>query len=208
LSKPRYRAIFDWQIKESNVHDHAISKPEPAAQTVTLGTLFLAFSKIGLCGFGGVAAWAHRVLVDERHWYDDKQYADLLSLGSILPGPNVVNISIMVGDQLRGPRGSLAAISGLLAGPLLVLIALATIYERYGQIPVVEAAIAGVTAAAAGLVIGTVLKMARRLRQTPATVIVTGLVFIAAAILHWHLLVIMALMIPLSLALTTWERRR
>jgi chromate transporter len=200
--------MFIRQIKETIVPNSATASQESTPQSVTLGTLFLAFSKIGLCGFGGVAAWAHRVLVDERHWYDDKQYADLLSLGSVLPGPNVVNISIMVGDQLRGPRGSLAAISGLLAGPLLILIGLATVYERYGQIPVVEAAITGITAAAAGLVIGTVLKMARRLRQTPAALLVTALVFIAAAILHWHLLVIMALMIPLSLALTIWERRR
>jgi chromate transporter len=200
--------MFIRQIKETIVPNSATASQESTPQSVTLGTLFLAFSKIGLCGFGGVAAWAHRVLVDERHWYDDKQYADLLSLGSVLPGPNVVNISIMVGDQLRGPRGSLAAISGLLAGPLLILIGLATVYERYGQIPVVEAAITGITAAAAGLVIGTVLKMARRLRQTPATLLVTALVFITAAILHWHLLVIMALMIPLSLALTIWERRR
>lgn len=175
---------------------------------VTLGALFLAFSKIGLCGFGGVAAWSHRVLVDERRWYSDHQYADLLSMGSVLPGPNVVNMSIMVGDQFRGPAGCLAAAGGLLAGPLLILIGLATIYERYGNLPLVQAAITGVTAAAAGLVIGTVLKLARRLNPTPATITVAVLVFAAAAILHWHLLVIMAIMIPLSLALTLWGQWR
>ncbi len=175
---------------------------------MTLGTLFLAFSKIGLCGFGGVAAWAHRVLVDERRWYDDRQYADLLSLGSVLPGPNVVNISIMVGDQLRGPQGSIAAVSGLLMGPLIILIGLATIYEWYGNLPAVQAAITGVTAAAAGLVIGTVLKLARRLNPTPGTIAVGAMVFFGAAILHWHLLLIMAVMVPVSLALTIWERRR
>jgi chromate transporter len=175
---------------------------------VTLGSLFWVFSKIGLCGFGGVAAWAHRVLVDERRWYSDRQYADLLSLGSVLPGPNVCNISIIVGDQFRGPLGSAVSLAGLLTGPLVILIILATLYERYGSLPLVQAIIAGVTAASAGLVLGTVIKLARRLRSTLGNLLIGVLVFIAAAILHLHVLLTVLIMIPLSLALTIWERRR
>jgi chromate transporter len=168
----------------------------------------MAFSKVGLCGFGGVAAWAHRVLVDERRWYTDRQYADVLSLGSILPGPNVVNISVIVGDQFRGPIGSVTALAGLLAGPLAILIVIAALYERFGNLPVVQAAITGITAASAGLVLGTVIKLARRLRPTLGNALIGVLVFIATAILHLHTLVIVLLMIPLSLALTIWGRRR
>ncbi|HVJ43624.1 MAG TPA: chromate transporter [Dongiaceae bacterium] len=175
---------------------------------MSYSSIFLAFSKIGLCGFGGVAAWAHRVLVDERGWYTDKQYADLLSVGSVLPGPNVCNISIMVGDQFRGALGSLTALGGLLAGPLLILIVLATLYETYGGLPLVQAVIGGVTAAAAGLVIGTVIKLARRLRASFGNILVGLLAFAAAAILHLHVLLIVAVMVPLSLALTIRERRR
>jgi chromate transporter len=175
---------------------------------VTLGALFWSFSKIGLCGFGGVAAWAHRVLVDERRWYTDRQYADLLSLGSVLPGPNVCNISIIVGDQFRGPLGSTAALGGLLAGPLAILIVLAMLYEHYGSLPLVQAVIGGVTAASAGLVLGTVIKLARRLRPTVSNILIGALVFIAAAILHLHVLLTVLIMIPLSLFLTLWKYRR
>lgn len=179
-----------------------------ARSAVSYGSIFLAFSKIGLCGFGGVAAWAHRVLVDERRWFTDRQYADLLSIGSILPGPNICNISIIVGDQFRGPLGSATALGGLLAGPLAILIGLAILYERYGGLPLVQAVIGGITAAAAGLVIGTVIKLARRLRPGFGNVLVGLLAFIAAAVLHLHVLLIVGTMVPLSLALALRARRR
>lgn len=177
-------------------------------EPVTLGSLFMTFSTIGLCGFGGVAAWAHRILVDERRWYTDRQYADLLSIGSVLPGPNVVNISVIVGDQFRGPLGSVTALSGLMAAPLVILVGLASLYELYGNLPLVQAVIAGVAAASAGLVLGTVIKLARRLRPTLGNILVGLLVFVAAALLNWHVLLIVLVMIPLSLVLTAWERRR
>jgi chromate transporter len=175
---------------------------------VSYGSIFIAFSRIGLCGFGGVAAWAHRVLVDERRWYSDREFADLLSIGSILPGPNVCNISIVVGDQFRGPLGAATALTGLLAGPLLILVCLALLYDRYGDLPLVQAVIGGVTAAAAGLIFGTVIKLARRLRPRFSNVLVGMLAFLGAAVLHLHVLLIVALMVPLSIALALRERRR
>ena len=187
--------------------DATQTDPVPIDQPVSYGSIFLAFSKIGLCGFGGVAAWAHRVLVDERGWYTDKQYADLLSIGSVLPGPNVCNISIMVGEQFHGALGSATALTGLLAGPLLILLGLAMLYELYGNLPLVQAVIGGVTAAAAGLVIGTAIKLARRLRPSFGNLLVGLLAFGGAAILHLHILLIVALMVPLSLALAIRERR-
>lgn len=181
-----------------------LSHQEP----VTLGSLFFAFSKIGLCGFGGVAGWAHRIIVDERRWYTDKQYADLLSISSVLPGPNICNMSILVGDQFKGAVGSVAALAGLLTGPLLILIFLATLYERYGDLPLVQAVIASVTAAAAGLVIGTMLKLAMRLRPTIGRILIGLSAFTAAGLLHVHIVFILLTMVPLSLALTLWEQRR
>jgi len=190
------------------VPDSSSSDVALPTQSVTLGALFLVFSKVGLCGFGGVAAWAHRILVDERRWYTDKQYADLLSVSSVLPGPNICNLSIMVGDQFRGVTGSVVALGGLLAGPLAILIVLATLFERYGTLPLVQAVIGGVTAAAAGLVIGTVIKLARRLQAGISNVAIGLLVFIGATFLHWHIVFIMLTMVPLSITLTCWERWR
>jgi len=175
---------------------------------VSYGSIFVAFSKIGLCGFGGVAAWSHRVLVDERRWYSDREYADLLSIGSVLPGPNICNISIMVGDQFRGPLGSATALAGLLTGPLGILVCLAMLYERYGGLPLVQAMIGGVTAAAAGLVFGTVIKLARRLRPRFGNILVGVLAFLGAAVLHLHVLLLVLLMVPLSLVLALRERKR
>jgi chromate transporter len=179
-----------------------------AQETVSYGSIFLVFSKIGLCGFGGVAAWAHRVLVDERRWYSDREYADLLSIGSVLPGPNICNMSIMVGDRFRGALGAATALAGLLAGPLLILVCLALLYDRYGNLPVVQAVIGGVTAAAAGLIFGTVIKLARRLRPRFGNILVGMLAFLGAAMLHLHVLLIVALMVPLSLVLALRDRQR
>src|SRR6202012_1764022 len=108
----------------------------------------------------------------------------------------------------RAPRGSAVALAGLRAGPLAILVVLATLYESYGNLPLVQAIIAGGTAASAGLVLGTVIKLGRRLCSTWCTLLICVLVFLAATVLHLHVLVTVLLMIPLSLVLTIWERRR
>jgi chromate transporter len=175
---------------------------------VSLGDLFTGFLKMGLCGFGGVAAWAHRIVVEERGWLTDKDYADLLSLGSVLPGPNIVNVSVMIGDRFQGPVGSIVALSGLMAAPLAILLGLASLYDAFGNLPLVQAAIDGIAAAAAGLVIGTALKMARRLRPTRVAVFIGALAFLAAGVLQWPLVWVVIGLAPVSLILTVWESRK
>jgi len=180
---------------------------DPPARDVSLGELSWTFLKMGLCGFGGVQVWAHRLIVEDRRWLSDKEYADLLSIGSVLPGPNIVNISVMIGDRFQGPVGSVAALGGLMAAPLAILITLAVIFDQYGGLPLVQAAIGGVAAAASGLVLGTALKLARRLRPTRAALLTGCLTFIAAALLHLSLVWIIVVLTPVSLILTLWERR-
>lgn len=177
-------------------------------KSVSLGDLFKGFLKMGLCGFGGVAAWAHRIVVEERRWLNDKEYADILSLGSVLPGPNIVNVSVMVGDRFQGAIGSVVALSGLMAAPLAILLGMATLYDLYGNLPLVQAAIDGVAAAAAGLVIGTALKMGRRLRPTRVAIFIGCLAFLGAGILQWPLVWVVIGLAPVSLVLTVWESRR
>ncbi len=117
--------------------------------------LFLAFLKIGLCGFGGVAAWARRVIVEERAWLSEQDYAELLGVASILPGANTVNIAVLLGDRYAGISGSVSALAGLLLMPLAILLGLAALYERFAVQTDVKHGVAGAAAAAAGLVIGT-----------------------------------------------------
>src|SRR5258708_12528749 len=106
-------------------------RPVNSCKDVTLAALFIAFAKIGLCGFGSLLAWAHRVIVDERHWMSEAEFAETLSLCQFLPGPEIANVSIYVGSKFRGPIGAIVALLGLTAAPLAVGLGLGTLYLRY-----------------------------------------------------------------------------
>src|SRR4051812_1525982 len=142
------------------------STPGRAAPPVSRTDLVLGFLKIGLLGFGGVASVARHVIVDDRRWLIEREYAAVLGLGQVLPGPNVVNAAAMVGDRFHGVPGCVLAVTVLMAIPLAILIGLAELYAQFAAAPAVQAAVSGAAAAAAGLVIGTALKMARRLKPT------------------------------------------
>jgi chromate transporter len=170
--------------------------------------LFLGFLKIGLLGFGGVAPVARHILVEDRKWLSEKEYASVLGLGQILPGANVVNASVMIGERFHGGVGSMIALAGLMAMPLVILIGLSTLYERFADMPSVQAAIAGTAAAAAGLVIGTAIKMARRLKPRPIALFIGLSAFLAVGLFRAPLIASVLILAPLSIAATYWEKRR
>ena len=95
--------------------------------------LFCGFFKAGVSGFGGVMPHARRMLVEDRQWITDRQFTELLSLGQGLPGPNIVNVSIVIGSRFHGWRGSLCAISGLMLAPLVIVLLLANIYDHFAN---------------------------------------------------------------------------
>ena len=117
------------------------------------GELFRAFSSMALQGFGGVLPIAQRELVERERWLTKAQFVELLSLGQVLPGPNVVNLALMVGDRYFGWRGALAALTGMLLAPLAIVLALAALYAQYASVPAVAGALRGMGAVAAGLVL-------------------------------------------------------
>lgn len=174
------------------------------SETITPGkaALFLGYAKIGLLGFGGVAAWARRVIVEERRWLSERDYAEVLGLGQILPGPNVGNAAVMIGRRFHGLSGALLATAGLYAGPLAILIALSLFYERYGTTPGVAPFMQGVAAAAAGMVIGTALKMGEKLRPPPELLAVGLLAVAGAAVLRLPLPVVVVTLAPLGVWLS------
>jgi chromate transporter len=137
-----------------------------------------AFLKIGLLGFGGVAVMARRVLVEERAWFDDEAYAQMMGLAQTLPGANTVNLSVLIGDRAQGLSGALTAMGALIAPPLVLLVAILTVYDRIEALPAVRALLAGMASTGAGLVFGTGLRMAWSLRRRAV-----GLAFGAAAML-------------------------
>jgi len=173
---------------------------------VTQGALFAAFLKIGLTGFGGVLPLAHRVLVNERRWLSERGFVDALSLCQFLPGPNVVNLSIVVGQRYRGVAGSLMAFTGLVAVPLVIVLALGILYTEYGKAPVVDRILGGVSAAAAGLVWAMGAQMARTFARIPRAVIFAALAFVGLGVLQLPILPLVAVLAPASVLAAWWRR--
>ena len=186
----------------------SVAPERPAAHPdVTRLALYSTFFKIGVSGFGGVGPWARRVIVEEREWLDDREYADVLALCQVLPGPNVGNVAVTIGDRFHGALGSALALGGLMTGPLAIILVLAVLYDRFGSLPPVNAAIGGVAAAAAGLVIGTAFKMIGKLRASTDAILIGVLAFVAVGLLRWPLLPVVLTLAPLSIA-AAWRRRR
>jgi chromate transporter len=172
-----------------------------------IADLFLGYAKAGLMGFGGVAVHARRVIVEERRWLSERDYAEILGIGQVLPGPNVGNAAIIIGRRFHGLPGALAATAGLYAGPLLVLVALMFLWQRFVDEPRVAALLHGLACAAAGLVIGNVLRVAGRLKPPPELIAVGLGTVLAAAAFKVPLLLTVAVLGPVAVALV-WRRTR
>jgi len=168
---------------------------------VSRAQLFTSFLKMGLLGFGGVLPWARRVLVDERRWLDDREFAELLGLCQVLPGPNVVNLSVIIGARAQGPIGSLIAVTGILFVPVGVMLLIAMFYASVAHEPLARNAIAGASAAAAGLIIGTGMRLLLQTRPPLRGLVIGGAAFIAVGVLQWPLLSVIVVLIVVAVAL-------
>jgi chromate transporter len=153
--------------------------------------LFIAFTLLALQGFGGVLAVAQRVLCEQRRWLTKQEFVEILAFGQVLPGPNVCNVALMVGDRFFGWRGAFAALAGMMAVPLIIVLVLTVVYVEYATSPTVAGALKGMGAVAAGLIAGTGLKLASALRANPMGVPVciglAVLAFVTVALLRWPL---------------------
>jgi len=142
--------------------------PQDAARPPAgLWELYWGFLSIGARSFGGVLPWAHRVMVEERRWVAPADFAEVLALCQFLPGPNVGNVSIVLGRRWFGLAGSAVAFAGLMALPLLWVFGLALLYAESASNPAVRAVVTGVGIAGGGLFIGTALKLAKPLARKP-----------------------------------------
>lgn len=178
--------------------------PPPAGRHpldgVTRGALFASFLKMGLLGFGGVLPWARRVVVDERRWFSDREFAETMGLCQVLPGPNVVNLAVIVGSRSHGPLGALLAVTGILFVPIAVMLAMAIFYAEVANHPLARHAIAAASAAAAGLIVGTAVRLFIKARP-PLRGVLTGVAaFIGVGVLHWPLVWIALALMAASIA--------
>ena len=166
--------------------------------------LFLVFSGLALRGFGGVLPWAQRVLVEERRWLSREQFIETLAFGQLLPGPNVCNVAIMVGDRWFGWRGAVAALGGMLAAPMLLVLGAAVLYGQVADEPVVRRALAGMGAVAGGMILATAFKLVLAWRAHPAWLAWGVLAFIGVALLHLKVLLVLAVLVPPAIAAAWW----
>ena len=141
--------------------------PLPTRQPRSAAELFRVFNRLALQGFGGVLPIAHRELVERERWLSPQQFVDLLALGQVLPGPNIINMALIFGDRHFGWRGALAAVGGLLAVPMGIVLLVATLYQQVASHPLAAGALRGMGVVAAGLVIATALKLGSTLAANP-----------------------------------------
>jgi chromate transporter len=139
------------------------------ARPASLTELFFAFSVLALQGFGGVLAVAQRELCDRHQWLSPREFVELLSTAQVLPGPNVCNLSLMIGDRFFGWRGALVALAGMVTAPLLLMLGLAWLLGEAARVQelqgLIKGALGGIAAVAAGQIVGTVLKLSAPMRQ-------------------------------------------
>ena len=164
---------------------------EKRPQPTSLSDLFLSFTFLALQGFGGVLAVVQRELVEKKRWLTREEFVEDWAVAQIMPGPNVVNLSLMLGDRYFGLRGAMVALAGMLALPLLVVLCLALVYAQYSENPHVAGALRGMAAVAAGLITATGLKLIGALKKNPLGMtlcIVFGIAtFVGIALLRWPL---------------------
>lgn len=178
-----------------------------AAHPVDLRRIFIVFSRLALRGFGGVLPWAHRALVEEERWLSEREYLEVLTLAQVLPGPNIFNMGLMIGDRFLGLRGALAAIAGLLAAPLVIVLTLAALYSGLGGDPRTIAALRGMGAVSAGLILAMAIKLFPTQRGNVAGITVAAAAFIMVGLLHWPLVWVMIGLGPVSVIIARARSR-
>jgi chromate transporter len=164
------------------------AEPDTLPGPQSLGALYWSFTWLALQGFGGVLAVVQRELVEKRRWLTREQFIEDWAVAQVLPGPNVVNLSLMLGDRFLGPRGALTAVAGILSFPLLIGLALLIVFSGVQDHPGVQGALRGMGAVAAGLIAASGIRLIPGLRNNAfgalANSLLAGLTFVAVALLR------------------------
>jgi chromate transporter len=172
----------------------------------SLSDLFVTFTVMALQGFGGVLTVAQRELVEKKRWMTNAEFVEEWAVAQIMPGPNIINLCIMLGGRYFGLRGVLASIAGMLFAPLLLLLLLALIYAQFASHPGVVGALRGMGAVAAGMIVASGIKMIPSQLKNPMGGIACLLLgmssFVAVALMHWPLVYLLLVLGPVAYFLT------
>ena len=174
---------------------------------ITRQGLFRCFLIVGVTGFGGVLPVFVHEVVRKRAWLDQEEFTELLAVCQVLPGPNVVNMSMVMGMRTCGLSGAFVSVLGLLLLPVILVLALGALYASFAHLPEVEGAVRSIAAAAAGLLIAITARLFWPQRANPVAIGIGLLVLIAIAWFRMPLLWVLAVLGPVSIALTWWRRR-
>jgi chromate transporter len=169
-------------------------------ERVTLAALFVGFLKVSLLGFGGGLVWARRIVVDRQRWLDDQEFAEILTLCQFMPGPNIVGITLCVGSRLRGPLGAVSAVAGFILLPWTLGLSLGGLLLQYAHLPVLQNILSGLSAAAAGLMIATGIRLLIPHRNRRTALLFAALAFTGMAFVKVPLLIVLLGLAPVSVA--------
>ena len=173
-----------------------------------LRALFLGFSSVGLSGFGGVLPFARRMLVEEKRWMSSEEFNTQLGLCQFLPGPNVINLAVVVGKRYQGALGAIVAPVGLLAGPLAIVLLLALLYDAYGSLPLAQGMLRGVAAVGSALLFAMAWRMAMAIKDKAVFLPFALLTVAAIAWLRWPMPIVMIAGLVLSGGAAYWKLGR
>ena len=168
--------------------------------------LFLSFSRISLSSFGGAIFWARRELVERQRWITEREFIEMFTLGQLLPGPNVLNLTVMFGYRFAGWTGAAASVAGFLGWPCLVVVGMGILYQYYGALPQVQRALTGMSSVAAGLLLATVIKLATVLPRHWRPWLFGALAFVGVGVMRWPLLWIMGALAPWAI-FAAWKEQ-
>ena len=175
---------------------------------VPLLDIFKLFLSIGAFSFGGgLIAWVYREVVEKRKWLKEQDFLGGLTLSQVLPGINMTNISVYIGQRLRGVRGALVAVFGLILVPFFFILALLQVYHQIIVIPGVQHFLDGMAVTAVGLFMSVGVKSARATVKSiePALFIIA--IVVAVGFMRLPLLMVALTLAPISVAIAYYKRK-
>jgi len=183
--------------------------PAPVGATPGLLAIFLAFLRLGCTSFGGgTAGWLHRDIVLKRHWLDDPTFLAMLTVGQDLPGSNGTKLTVLIGQHLRGTAGAAVALSALLAGPFVIVLAVGALYAGLTGQKIVHDMLDGVAAAVVGLTFATGLRSVVHGAPEPIAWAIAALTVLCVGVLRWPLIPVVLCLAPLSIGLAWMQLMR
>lgn len=185
-----------------------MSEIGPPREKVSLFEIAWTFNHIALASFGGgLSAWSREVLVVEKQWMGEAEFLSAMTMCRILPGANQVNMAVFAGSKMRGLLGAAAALFGLCLMPVVLMMVAGFFYFRFKEIPAVKGVLHGASSAAVALTLAMVIQTGKKSLTGLMPVLLFAAAFVLNGILRWPLLVVLAILAPISL-LWAWPKQR